>query len=53
VSAKLVLGVKLLQMNKDHDYGGRTANQLRTWNIWNHQQAPARGAGRAAETVAK
>jgi uncharacterized repeat protein (TIGR03806 family) len=28
--AKYVLGVNTLQMNKDHDYGGRTANQLRT-----------------------
>jgi uncharacterized repeat protein (TIGR03806 family) len=28
--AKFVLGVNTLQMNKDHDYGGRRANQLRT-----------------------
>jgi uncharacterized repeat protein (TIGR03806 family) len=28
--AKYVLGVNTLQMNKDHDYGGRVANQLRT-----------------------
>src|SRR5262249_29630690 len=30
-SAKFVLGLNTLQMNKDHDYGGgRVANQLRT-----------------------
>jgi len=28
--AKFVLGVNTLQMNKDHDYAGHTANQLRT-----------------------
>jgi hypothetical protein len=28
--AKFVLGVNTLQMNKDHDYGGVIANQLRT-----------------------
>ncbi len=28
--AKFVLGVNTLQFNKDHDYGGRVANQLRT-----------------------
>src|SRR5262249_24592929 len=28
--AKYVLGLNTLQMNKDHDYGGRVANQLRT-----------------------
>src|SRR5207244_8672367 len=27
---KYVLGVNTLQFNKEHDYGGRTANQLRT-----------------------
>jgi hypothetical protein len=30
MSAKYVLGVNTLQMNKDHDYGGVIANQLRT-----------------------
>jgi uncharacterized repeat protein (TIGR03806 family) len=30
MSAKYALGVNTLQMNKDHDYGGRVANQLRT-----------------------
>ena len=29
-AAKYVLGVNTLQMNKDHDYGGVVANQLRT-----------------------
>ena len=29
-AAKFVLGVNTLQMNKDHDYGGVVANQLRT-----------------------
>jgi hypothetical protein len=29
-SAKFVLGVNTLQLNRDHDYGGRVANQLRT-----------------------
>jgi uncharacterized repeat protein (TIGR03806 family) len=29
-AAKFVLGVNTLQMNRDHDYGGVTANQLRT-----------------------
>jgi uncharacterized repeat protein (TIGR03806 family) len=28
--AKYVLGVNTLQMNRDHNYGGATANQLRT-----------------------
>jgi uncharacterized repeat protein (TIGR03806 family) len=28
--AKYVLGVNTLQMNRDYNYGGRTANQLRT-----------------------
>jgi uncharacterized repeat protein (TIGR03806 family) len=32
MSAKYVLGVNTLQMNKDHDYGGLTANQLATLN---------------------
>lgn len=30
MAAKYVLGVTTLQMNKDHDYGGTTANQLAT-----------------------
>ena len=30
MSAKYVLGVNTLQMNKDHDYGGVIANQLQT-----------------------
>jgi hypothetical protein len=30
MSAKFVLGVNTLQMNKDHDYGGVVANQLST-----------------------
>jgi uncharacterized repeat protein (TIGR03806 family) len=30
MAAKYALGVQTLQMNKDHDYGGRLANQLRT-----------------------
>ncbi|MCO6459598.1 MAG: PQQ-dependent sugar dehydrogenase [Pirellulaceae bacterium] len=30
MSAKYVLGVNTLQMNKDHDYGGVVANQLST-----------------------
>ena len=29
-AAKYVLGINTLQMNKDHDYGGVVANQLRT-----------------------
>lgn len=32
VPAKFALGVNTLQLNKDHDYGGVVANQLRTWN---------------------
>jgi hypothetical protein len=31
MSAKYVLGVNTLQMNKDHDYGGVVANQLATF----------------------
>ena len=30
-AAKFVLGVNTLQMNRDHDYAGVTANQLRTF----------------------
>jgi uncharacterized repeat protein (TIGR03806 family) len=30
-AANYVLGLTTLQMNKDHDYGGRVDNQLRTW----------------------
>jgi uncharacterized repeat protein (TIGR03806 family) len=30
MAAKYVLGVQTLQMNRDHDYGGTVANQLRT-----------------------
>jgi uncharacterized repeat protein (TIGR03806 family) len=30
MAAKYVLGVQTLQMNRDHDYGGAVANQLRT-----------------------
>jgi uncharacterized repeat protein (TIGR03806 family) len=30
MAAKYVLGVQTLQMNRDHDYGGTLANQLRT-----------------------
>jgi uncharacterized repeat protein (TIGR03806 family) len=30
-AAKFVLGVNTLQMNRDHDYGSVTANQLRTF----------------------
>jgi uncharacterized repeat protein (TIGR03806 family) len=30
IPAKFALGVNTLQMNKDHDYGGVVANQLRT-----------------------
>lgn len=30
-AAKFVLGVNTLQMNRDHDYGGVVANQLRTF----------------------
>jgi putative heme-binding domain-containing protein len=30
MGAKYVLGVQTLQLNKDHDYGGVVANQLRT-----------------------
>jgi uncharacterized repeat protein (TIGR03806 family) len=30
MAAKYVLGAQTLQMNKDHDYGGTVANQLRT-----------------------
>jgi uncharacterized repeat protein (TIGR03806 family) len=30
MAAKYVLGVQTLQMNRDHDYGGTRANQLRT-----------------------
>ena len=29
-AAKYILGINTLQMNKDHDYGGVVANQLRT-----------------------
>src|SRR5205823_2550766 len=29
--AKFVLGLNTLQLNRDHDYGGMKANQLRTW----------------------
>jgi hypothetical protein len=29
-AANFVLGLSVVQMNKDHDYGGTTANQLRT-----------------------
>ncbi|MFQ5734962.1 MAG: family 16 glycoside hydrolase, partial [Planctomycetaceae bacterium] len=32
MSAKYVLGVNTLQMNRDHDYGGVVANQLDTLN---------------------
>lgn len=32
MSAKYVLGINTLQMNKDHDYGGVVANQLRTFD---------------------
>ena len=32
MSAKYVLGVNTLQMNKDHNYGGAVANQLDTLN---------------------
>src|SRR4029079_8208421 len=30
VTAKYALGVNTIQMNRDHDYGGRVANQLAT-----------------------
>src|SRR5439155_13091810 len=29
--AKYVLGLNTHQLNRDHDYGGRTANQLKEW----------------------
>jgi uncharacterized repeat protein (TIGR03806 family) len=29
--AKYALGVNTLQLNRDHDYGGVVANQIRTW----------------------
>ncbi|MGE3316055.1 MAG: PQQ-dependent sugar dehydrogenase [Planctomycetaceae bacterium] len=32
MAAKYVLGITTLQMNKDHDYGEVTANQLRTFD---------------------
>jgi uncharacterized repeat protein (TIGR03806 family) len=32
VPAKYVLGINTVQLNKDHDYGGVTDNQLRTWD---------------------
>lgn len=32
MAAKYVLGVQTLQMNRDHDFGGTVANQLRTYD---------------------
>jgi putative heme-binding domain-containing protein len=32
MAAKYVLGVQTLQMNRDHDYGGAVANQLKTFD---------------------
>ncbi len=31
MAAKYALGLNTLQMNRDHDYGGVTANQLATF----------------------